>query len=301
MKPIRTHNAYHLGDNLVHLNFLRRVAIANTDKKFVHAASYIHLPQLRDVIADVPNVALTELEHDPFYAYCPFDAPEWRSTNYPHTGDFTFNAWRGAGGDWYNHPDRNDFVEYHTSHWFPKLADLMGVSNPVTCRESMLFDYPALINQENRKAGNFWDTPDFDVLVINSPPGSGQLAGYDEYALWETAIQICAKGRKVVCTHRPRGSVNGHDNLRVTTDRALTVTQIGNLSLRCHTIVMVSTGPSWPTFNRWNASVIQCMDKASHPRRIILLEPERVNLALKTTHVATVQEAADILKKEGLM
>jgi hypothetical protein len=75
--------------------------------------------------------------------------------------------------------------------------------------------------------------------------------------------------------------------------KGLSVTEIGHLSLHCHTILMVSTGPSWPTFNIWNQDTVM--------HRIILLEPERVNLAPNTTHCATIDEAAEVLKGIGLL
>ncbi len=247
----RTHNAYHLGDNLVHLNFLRKVAIANPDRQFVHAAQWQYLKQLQDVVADVPNVELKDF-------------------NYTTPSD-SINAWRGDKQFWYSHPDRNDFVKFHVEAWFPYLADRMGVKNPIKCAEDMLFDYPAICQQ----------TPNyttFDVLVINSPPGSGQFRDYNEFALYEIINRMKENGLSV-CSSHPYSQRS--------------ITQYGYLSLHCHTILMVSTGPSWPTFNVWNQNSIK--------NRIILLEPERVNLSPNTMHCATIDEAAEVLKGAGLL
>jgi hypothetical protein len=146
---IRTHNAYHLGDNLVHLNFLRRVARNHPDVVFTHHAHWQYIPQLRDVIADIPNITLEDFNY----------------LTPPHSID----SWRGANGFWYQHPNRNNFAEFHFE-WFTHLAKRMGVENPVTTREDMLFDYPALDDADSQ--GQL-----FDTLIINSPPGSGQFLG----------------------------------------------------------------------------------------------------------------------------
>lgn len=262
---VRTHNAYHLGDNLVHLNFLRRVALANPDRQFVHYAQWQHLIQLRDMIQDVPNITLAEFGHN-----LPADS---------------INAWRGARKFWYEHPDRLDFVKFHVEAWFPLLADRMGVDNPVKAPDDMLFDYPGfLIWKPGIKV------KESDILVINSAPGSGQWQGYDEFLLGNLVMDLDKKGHRVVTTAPiPQPDTR----IPCTANYQMTVTEIGCLSLHCHTILMISTGPSWPTFNIWNRETIK--------RRIILLTSERIHLSPNTVHCSTVTEAAEELKKAGLL
>lgn len=260
---IRTHNAYHLGDNLVHLNFLRRVAGNNPDKVFTHHAQWQYITQLRDVIADVPNITLTD------YNYL---TP-------PHSID----SWRGANGFWYQHPNRNNFAEFHFE-WFDHIAKRMGVENPVKTRYDMLFDYPLL---QSDSADNF-----FDVLVINSPPGSGQFQGYNEHALCSLANTIAATGQEVVVTHRPEGW-QMHHGIDSTTWGNKSVTEIGKLSQHCHTILMVSTGPSWPTFNIWNQRSIK--------QRFILLDSEFVDLAPNTHHCDSIATAEKLLRDHRIL
>ncbi len=261
----RTHNAYHLGDNLVHLNFLRKVALANPDRQFVHAAQWQYLRQFQDVVADVPNVELKDFNHT--------------------TPSDSINAWRGDKQFWYSHPDRNDFVKFHVEAWFPFLSDRMGVENPIKCAKDMLFDYPAIRTAFLPAIPSF--IPPCDVLVINNAPGSGQWAGYDQFGLAILAEGISSKGYNVVVTDDLPKSLISTKRL------GYSVTQIGFLSMQCHTILMVSTGPSWPTWNVWNQDSVK--------NRIILLEPERVNLSPNTMHCATIDEAAEILKGSGLL
>ncbi len=256
----RTHNAYHLGDNLVHLHFMRKVALANPDRQFIHAAQWQYLSQLKDLVSDIPNLGLTDF-------------------NYMTPPD-SIDAWRGANGFWYQSEIRNDFVRFHIEQWFPHLCERMKVENPIKCAKDILFDYPAIRTQPRQPTG-------CDILVINSPPGSGQFSGYDQYQLAIVAGAMARNGQSVVVTDEfPKNLVSTHR-------LGYTVTEIGYLSLYCHMILMVSTGPSWPTFNIWNQDTVM--------HRIILLEPERVNLSLNTTHCATIDEAAEVLKGAGLL
>ncbi len=261
----RTHCAFHLGDNLIHLHFLRKVALAHPDREFIHAVQWQYEKQLQDVIKDVPNI---NLEH--FGYMTPSDS---------------IDSWRGANGFWYSHPDRNDFVKFHVEHWFPYLAERIGVENPVNTPKDMLFDYPAILQTLNGKFPNYCD-----VLVINSPPGSGQFGNYNSYALAQLASAIAANDFSVIATSElPPNIVN----VRSTAKAGHSVTEIGHLSLHCHTILMVSTGPSWPTFNVWNQDTVM--------NRIILLDSERVNLSPHTVHCASAEEAAEVLKESGLL
>jgi len=275
MQVTRTHNAYHLGDNLVHLHFLRKVALANPDREFIHAARWQYRRELEPVVADVPNLNLTELDHDPFYKY-PFDGSVAfhhvadQSSNHPKVWhyDRSVNAWRGADGFWYAHPDRNDFVKFHLEAWFPLLCERIEVENPMRTPADMLFDYPALQMPVP-------DLVPFDVLVMNAPPGSGQFEAFSATELDNIICELEFNKVKVVATGS--GFPKPH----------FSVTQIGQMSLHCHTILMVSTGPSWPTFNVWNKDSIKL--------RVILLDAERVNLAPFTVHCSRIEEAREIL------
>ncbi len=261
----RTHNGYHLGDNLVHLHFMRKVALANPDREFIHAAQWQYIRQLGDLTSDIPNLNLTE------YGYL--------------TPSDSINAWRGDKQFWYSHPDRLDFVKFHVEAWFPYLAGRMNVENPIKCAKDMLFDYPAIQKSPHDK----FDLG-CDILIINSTPDSGQLTGYDGFELGNVALRLADKGHRISATAMIQ---RDHPNIRRTCDVNYSVTAIGHLSLHCHTILMVSTGPSWPTFNIWNQESVK--------NRIILLDNERVNLSPNTTHCRTVDEASEVLKGIGLL
>jgi len=282
MQTIRTHNAFHLGDNLVHLHFLRKVALANPDRQFIHAAGWQYRRQIEPVVVDIPNIKITEIEHDTFYRY-PFDgsrefhhAASQPNPDYPKNWDHnrSINSWRGANGFWYKSEIRNDFIEFHLKEWFPYLCERMEVENPMRDPSDMLFDYPAIKTPIHNLVP-------FDVLVINSPPASGQFHDFNASKLEQIIYRLEYNDFHVVTSGS--GLAKPY----------FTATQIGHLSLHCHTILMVSTGPSWPTFNVWNRDSIK--------HRIILLDNERVNLSANTMHCEKIEEAEEVLKHAGLL
>ncbi len=268
MKPIKSYIVWHYGDHMMYLNFIRRVAKAMPDQEFVHYAYWNLLDQLREVVEDIPNIKLAQLERD-----LPPDAA---------------NVWIGADNYWYAHPRQKDFVVF-TLDWYAHLAKRLGVTNYMLEKKDLLFDYPAILKPIS--GPNLPPTP-FDVLVISSAPASGQLRDYDHAMLINMAARMADKGLKViVTTELPKHIKNVYST--VSPGQYLSITQIGQLSLHCHTILMVSTGPSWPTFNIWNQDTIK--------NRIILLTDQRVELSPNTRHCKSAREAEVMLKESGLL
>jgi hypothetical protein len=209
---IHTYNEYHLGDQLVHLNFLRRAAKENPDLEFVHHCNANHHSQLAPLVEDVP-ISLEGL-------YIPPGA---------------INAWIGHANFFYEHPHRADWVLFHLA-WFDRLASVMEIANPIACREDFLFDYPKL------QINNFMP---FDYLIINSPPNSGQLPDYDPQFFQNRVRNLVNEGLKVITTH-PTGLCNS------TLEWEFDVSMIGALSKEARHIEGVATGPMWTTFNIFN-------------------------------------------------
>ena len=56
---------------------------------------------------------------------------------------------------------------------------------------------------------------------------------------------------------------------------------------------MVSTGPSWTTFNVWNRKTVKL--------RLILLDVEQLNLGGNTVQASTREAARAILVEHGLL
>ena len=213
---IHTYNEYRLGDNLVHLNYLRKVCKENPGIEFTHHVNPAHIDQLTPLVQDTP-ISLQGLSIPPH----------------------AHNAWIGKDNYFYSHPLQHDWVAFYLE-WFDHLSNILEVSSPMACREDLLFDYPAL-NEPYEM--------DFDVLVINSPPSSGQLPDFTPQFFEKRVRELSNQGLKVVTT-APTGMVS------CTLDWGLDVTGIGAISKYCQHIEGVATGPMWTTFNIFNQNNI---------------------------------------------
>ena len=254
-----THCALRLGDNLIHLNFLRRLARRYPEHNFVHGAHLCYINQLSEVIWDLSNIRLIPIEYkDPA----------------------SIDVWKNAGGWWETHLLKNDFAKFHIC-FFRMIAEKMELESPIYAPSDLLFEYPAI--QKTQKI-----CEPFECLIINSPPQSNQWRRYNEQEL-TALIAVLSRRMPVITTHRCRLEVACTDDPKL----QHSVTTIGTLSLHCKYIVMVSTGPSWPTFNIWNTESVK--------RRIVLIDSEEVNIAPNTVHCKTTNDARKMLELEGII
>lgn len=241
MTPHYSFNAYHIGDQMAHLQFLRKIAVANPQHEWIHFMHEMHLAQLIPVVEDIPTIDLRPLESE--------------QGKKAQDGQFVDadgkyrarNVWKNAGGYWENHEFRNDYTNFYIA-WFAKLAAEMGLLSPIMHPANLLFDYPKLLEPA-------WPGEEFDYLVINSRPCSGQFMAYDKLLYFDPLLDKLVKaGKRVVCTQ-----ATAIEGVKVT---SLSLTQIGNLSMRCKNIVAVATGPLWPCCNVWAnpEKLIICLD-----------------------------------------
>jgi len=209
---IHTYNEYHLGDNLIHLNYLRKVCEQDSDMDFVHHCHPQYHSQLQPLCEGV-SILLADLSIPPG----------------------SINAWIGRDNFFHNHPLRRQWAQFHME-WFDHLSDLLEVSSPIACKEDLLFEYPALREQSRYE---------FDLLVINAPPQSGQLPDFNADFFKKRVMELTNEGLKVITTH-PTGIVPS------TLESHYTVTDIGVLSKGVQLIEGVDTGPMWTTHNIFN-------------------------------------------------
>ncbi len=269
----RTHSALRLGDNLAALHFLRKLAAVNPEHTFRHYAHLQYIHQLAEVVCDLPNLQVLSLE----------------SVAHPsdHAGDYwamrpvfadSIDTWKNADGLFYQHMERNaqSYGEFHVEH-FRELAKRMGLESPIIEPRDLLFDYPALA------AESF---PQFDMLIVNSQPMSGQLPLFNPKEL-ENLIGELAQRHSCVTTAPTRF------NVPCTAGRCMTVTRIGALSRFCKYIVGVATGPLWPTLNTFNQTSVEF--------RLMLLEPERITICPHTEHAVSAEKARRVLQLQGLL
>lgn len=217
---ISTFSDVRLGDNLAHLHFLRAVAKQNPNLHFEHGAHACYLPQLIEVVADLPNIILRDLRH----------INRKRS----------INAWKNRDKFWETHPKRNDYGPFMLE-WFRQLAGEMGVRMPFRAEADLLFDYPAIKDTSCEK---------FDVLLVNSEPLSGQWRTMDIEGVDRLALELSER-LKIITTKPVRPFIPCTQSMR------LSVTGIGGISRFCRAVIMVSTGSSWATFNIWNRKSVE--------------------------------------------
>ena len=263
-RVISTFNAYHLGDNLLTLHYLRAQAKAHPEIHFSHAAAETYLPQLAPLTADLPNLSL-----HPTVSGVPNWIPD------------AINTWLGADGWFYGQPDRHDFVAIYLRH-FARLSAALGLPSPFTTARDLLFDYPAL------------EMPPADggvarLLVVNSPPQSGQFQSFSHDGFDRVIALLDAAGHNVITT-----SPSLIADIPCTQAQRMDVTAIGRLAQRCTAIIGVPTGPMWPTFNVWNANTT--------PLRLLLLDTERVEILPEhTVHANHLSLVPELLKDRGLL
>lgn len=217
---IKTHCDVRLGDNLAHLHFLRGLAKQHPEIQFRHAAHLCYIPQLIEVVCDLPNISLHDLRR--------------------HDFNGSIEAWKNNARHWETHELKNEYGPFMLWH-FDRIARKMGLESPLSREVDLLFDYPAIKDAA---------TPPFDFLVVNSEPMSGQCRSLDLFEMDKLVVDLAEK-YKVITTRAVKPWINCTQNHR------LSVTGVGGISRYCRFIVMVSTGVSWATFNVWNRKTVE--------------------------------------------
>jgi hypothetical protein len=215
---IQTYNEYHLGDQLIHLNYLRRLSYLYPDYIFRHYCQDIYIPQLLAVVEDLTTIEILPLGEKV---------------------DSATNAWLGVDGWFYRHPKQRHWVDLHLD-WFDTLSKRLGVKNPIRTKYDLFFEYPALRKKVYQP---------FDVLIINCPPGSNQLPTFSP-GKFESLTKLLCKDMDVMTVYPTKLCPS-------TLEMHMTVTEIGNLAQYCQYIVAVDTGPLWTTYNQWNMDKIR--------------------------------------------
>ena len=221
---IKTYNEYHLGDQLHHLNYLRKVYQEDTSIECIHYCKQEYHSQLLPLCEGVP-ITLQDLSH---------------------RGD-AINAWIGVDGYFYRSPLNKNWVAFHLD-WFSHLSNQLGVMNPMQTPDSFLFDYPAI------QKGKY---PSYDVLIVNSVPMSNQLPDYNPWFFNKLTKKYLDEGSSVITTFPT-------NLCQSTLELGMTVTDIGALAKGVSRIQGVDTGPIWTTYNVWARIPTRIVYSAAH-------------------------------------
>lgn len=238
---VYTYEDHNLGDQLIFLHLLRALAKPRPKTSFVHFCGAHHHAQLREVVQDLSNIALES-----------FESELWRKNQ-----DRAFCVWKNDGDAWVQSNLRwnwSGYALWHHGH----VARQLGFESPFTRSQHLLFDFPAL---DTRK------TPgEFDVLVINSEPCSGQFRAMAEHGsgYFNELAEELGVNHRVITTLKVPG-------IPCTMDYGEHISGIGCIARTCRMIVGLATGPWWP-----------CLSTHVHhngtPHGILLDEPERLNM-----------------------
>lgn len=150
------------------------------------------------------------------------------------------NTWIGCqrfaaqGLTWQNQIDVIDFL----MKWSNLLCQENGIPPQFVNRQDILADWPSI--QRHAEA------PEFDVLVVNALPLSGQIPRYENGEMNALIEELATKYRVLVTNDTPaKGSIPYRG----------TLSQIANLGLRAKFVVANATGPSWGLHNVWSQDI----------------------------------------------
>ncbi len=271
-RSIFCHNRYHLGDCLQILHLLRSLAKQNDQTPFVFFTNGCNLPQLREVVADLPNILLAD-----------FESPLWKEREHE-----SIDTWKNVGatdtrqgevqnyqrGFWETSPNRWNWSAFALEHHMLTCAK-MRLPFPFTCREHLLLDYPALEPQG--------DEPEVDFLIGDSAPSSGQYSEWADHSknpLQNLVIRFHMEGKSFLQTS---GFQRGGS----------TISTIGRCSLKAKHHIMVGNAPFFTTLNVHNNHY------SEGRKRIVLLDNgEQLNMP-GIAQCANVAEVLAIARTEG--
>lgn len=235
MGLISTFNEWHLGDNLVHLNYLVRLSRHYPQLKFEHFLKDKYIEDLAPLIPQ--NISLRPIVES-------------------HEG--AINCWIGYENYFHKSSLRNDWVQFHLS-FFEKLSLELNLDNPIKHADDLLFDMPLLDG----------DSPleeEVDFLVVNSTPLSCQSPEFTEFYFNNLIELLRGRGFRVVATH-PTG--DGASAL----ERGFRLHEIARLAKHCKEgIIGIPNGPMWLTFNVFVNSNLKCRIVWLGPQKLNLGE-----------------------------
>lgn len=254
-----TFNQFHLGDCLISLHLIRALAQRNRDTQFVFFAHGCNLDQLKEAVADLPTIHLFSFD----------DKTMWE--NHRHEA---VNMWKNADDAWTSSPLQYNWSSYTLWH-HAAIARKMGLESPFTCREHLLFDYPALTRGKvNLEV--------VDFLIGDSAPSSGQYSEWADHS----------KNPLIPLIEVLRNSGKSVQLASAFLYNGMTITGAGQESMLCRNHIMVANGPFWPTLNTTNHH------HHEGRKRIVLLDNgESINMP-HIEQCSNVEEVFQIAREE---
>lgn len=216
MKHFNTYMEPHLGDNIYHLDYLRKIINLNPDYCFTHYARERYLNELQtQIIGYENNIQLKSYEQG-----TPSNAIHgWINTDNWFEGYYRPKAFQNEGC-----PISCDkmYIE-----WYNLLEQKYGLPNPIKTSEDFKTKFKGLDNYDLPKQ--------YDVLIINSIPQSAQYM-YEEDLFKQLSYYLINRGYNTITTRKI-------DDIECTLDYNYNLTQIAKISTITPIIISINTGP----------------------------------------------------------
>lgn len=254
-----TYEVHNIGDQMVFLHLARALAKQNPNREFVHFTNGCNIPQLVEVVQDLPQIKVL-----------PFEDKEWQFHK-----EEAVNVWKNYDRFWEASHDRWRWAEFMLNyhHW---TSTRLGLGpSPFSHPAHLLFDYPAL----KKSCEGF----PIDFLVCDARPCSGQFmeaADHSKDTLSQFVALLRTNDFKVVTTEECR-------------KEGMTITQIGSISHDCRHHVCMASGPFWTTLTTTNNHF-----KEGRKRIALLSNGEKLNMPA-IQQVESIAELFEVAGKEN--
>ncbi len=213
---VYTYIEYHLGDNLTHLCYLRRLAGYYPNTNFKHYCKIEYISELNFYIADLNNISINPLESRTLGAT---------------------NAWKNHQKYWEGHSVKNMFHIFYRE-FYNQLSEKLGLINPMLDESDFIFDEKIIWQALKDR-----DFKSYDWLVVNSTPLSSQFTDVNN-ELDKFCIEL-AKTNSIITTKKVA-------SIPCTVDLNMNLLEIAGQSMSTKYQLMISTGPSWLILNGFN-------------------------------------------------
>ena len=215
-KCFNTHMEPHLGDNVYHLDYLRKIIDNNPEYYFTHYAREKYLNELQtQIIGYENNIQLKSYEQG-----IPSDSIHgWINTDNWFHGYYKPKALQIEGCP----------ISYDKMYieWYDLLEQKYNLPNPIKTSEDFKLNFKKLDTYDLEKI--------YDVLIINSIPQSNQY-NYEEDLFKKLTYHLIDQGYNVITTKKI-------DNIECTLDYDYNLAQIAKISTKTPIIIAVHTGP----------------------------------------------------------
>ena len=207
-KVYHLHNSYHLGDSVFNfiLFYQLKKYIEDNNIKIFYYAKKEYLPQLKEFICS-PNIFLSFLEMKPVSS---------------------IELWINNRFFEYIHDKKIPYNLYY-SIFFNKVLKKLYI--PLHIDNRLFYQDNNLITRLNNLSDKY---KNFDILIINSQPLSGQF-NYNKNEWDNYIITLHNRNFKILTTTKVK-------HLICTSDDALTIKDIASLSTKAKVIIAINSG-----------------------------------------------------------